>query len=273
MIKKLLVIGLIFFTTLTAQANVEEGDFLPFGTEPIVTLEKQSSETRELPSLDFYDGIIPIITNDTVSIESSLMYDDFPIREVFLDDSIIRPTIVLPTNLFNSPTVANQDSKAISGRSVFSNKTALIREGSRTVAGINGSATETTGAFSFGAGYNRGLDKAQVEDNASLFTRYDSGRFALNSQYLASSKQSLGTQYNSIKISPEVKLSDQFKVRTGFQSYTNIPLKKGEVVLVYSPSVRKYLDSLNFEVGIAHRYNSVTGFRGSELKFSTGFRF
>ena len=273
MIKRLLVIALILFFAHATKAETTFDEFTPFGAEPVITLEKQSSETRELPSLDFYDGIIPIVTTDAIEIESGLIYDDLPIREVYLDDSVARPTIILPTNLFNSPTIKNQTSNAITGRSVFSNRTALIREGAKTVSEINGRATETTGALTFGAGYNRGLDKAQVEDNASLFTRYDAGRFALNSQYLASSKQNLGTQYNSIKISPEVKLNNQFRVRTGFQSYTNIPMKKGEVVLVYSPSVRKYLENLNFEVGVAHRYNTSTGFRGSELKFATGFRF
>lgn len=271
MIKRLAVLILIgIFGLPSLASNVGEDEFLPFGIAPETTLSKESTEKRILPALDFYDGIL--IPSETHFIETGLMYDDMPISEVCLGDNVVRPTVVLPSNLFNSPIIENQNSNAITNRSVFA-KNVYIGEASRSVAGLNGYSYESAGDFTFGAGYNRGLDKAQMEDNASVFTRYDNGgRFALNSQYIASSKQNLGTQYNSIKISPEVRLNEQFKVRTGFQSFTNIPMKKGEVVLVYSPAIKNHLDSLNFEVGVSQRYNTETGFRGSELKFSTGFR-
>ena len=108
MIKRLLVIALILFFAHATKAETTFDEFTPFGAEPVITLEKQSSETRELPSLDFYDGIIPIVTTDAIEIESGLIYDDLPIREVYLDDSVARPTIILPTNLFNSPTIKNR---------------------------------------------------------------------------------------------------------------------------------------------------------------------
>ena len=274
MIKKLVVLAILTFFALPIKAEESDLEFVPMGATPSVSLSKNSSEARPLPMLTFFDVITPIDVDDSSSsfnIKSNLFYDDTPVNEVYLDDDVKRPCIVLPTNLFNSPIVTNQNSNAITGRSVFA-RNVYVGESSRSVAGIKGYSTETTGNFSFGAGYSRGLDKAQMEDNASLFTRYDAGRFALNSQYTASSKQHLGTQANSFKLSPEVKINDQFKIRTGFQSYTNIPLKKGEVVLVYSPSVRKYLESLNFELGVAQRYNTATGIRGSEVRFSTGFK-
>lgn len=271
MIKRLVVLILIGMLGLPSFAlDAGEDEFLPFGVGPEPTLSKESTEQRILPALDFYDGII--IPSETHFIETGLMYDDLPVSEVCLGDNVVRPTVILPSNLFNSPIIENQNSNAITSRSVFA-KNIYLGEASRSVAGFNGYSYESAGDFTFGAGYNRGLDKAQMEDNASVFTRYDNGgRFALNSQYIASSKQHLGTQANSFKISPEVKLNEQFKIRTGFQSFTNIPMKKGEVVLVYSPALRKHLEALSFEVGVSQRYNTETGFRGSELKFSTGFR-
>lgn len=270
MIKRLVVLTLIGLFALPSFANEGYDEFLPFGGEPTVSLSKESSEDRVLPSLDFYDGML--VPSETHFIETGLMYDDLPVSEVCLGENVARPVIVLPSNLFNSPIVENQNSNSITNRSVFS-KNVYIGEASRSVAGVKGYSYETAGDFTFGAGYNRGLDKAQMEDNASVFTRYDAGgKFALNSQYIASSKQHLGTQYNSFKISPELKLSDQLRLRTGFQSYTNIPMKKGEVVLVYSPSLRKQLEALSFEVGVSQRYNTETGVRGSELRFSTGFK-
>ncbi len=270
MIKKLVVLCLIGLFALPTFAS-EDDEFLPFGLTPQATLSKESSEQRALPVLDFYDGLI--VPSETHFIESSLIYDDLPVTEVYLDENVAKPVITLPSNLFNSPIAENQNSNAITNRSVFA-KNIYLGEASRSVSGLKGYSYETAGDFfTFGAGYNRGLDKAQMEDNTSVFTRFDNGgKFALNSQYIASSKQHLGTQYNSFKISPEVRLSDQFKIRTGFQSYTNVPLKKGEVVLVYSPSIKKYLDSLSFEVGVSQRYNTSTGVRGSEVRFSTGFR-
>ena len=253
----------------------EQELFSPIGNEPEATLSKDSTTSdRNLPSLVFFDTITPTPTDDpnTFSIESSLIYDDIPIDEVYLDKNINKPTLVLPSNMFHSPiTVDNKSSNANTGRSVFNQ--AYIRESSRSVAPISGIASEHTGNFTFGTGYSRGLDKAQMEDSTSLFTTYDAGRFSVKSQYLSTSKQNLGTYSNCFKVSPEIKLNDQFKLRSGFTSYTTIPLKKGEVVLVYSPSMIKRLEALNFEFGVAQRYNTQTGVTGSEVKFSTGFRF
>ncbi len=273
MIKKLLTICLISIFTLPQAFAAESDRFTPIGSAPEAVLEKESStQDRPLPALSFYE-ITPSPTEDpnTYSIESGLFYDATPINEVYLDENVKRPTLILPSNMFNSPISVNQASNAITGRSVF-NQTAYIREPSRSVTAIKGSAIEQAGRFSFGAGYSRGLDKAQMEDSTNLFTTYDAGRFAIKSQYLATSKQNLGTYSNSFKISPEVKLTDQFKIRSGFTSYTNIPLKKGEVVLVYTPTLIKRLEALNFELGVAQRYNTQTGVTGSEIKFSTGFR-
>ena len=273
MIKKLLTICLISIFTLPAAIAAESDRFTPIGNPPETSLEKESStQDRPLPALSFYE-ITPTPTDDpnTFSIESGLFYDDTPINEVYLDKNVKRPTLILPSNMFNSPISVNQASNAITGRSVF-NQNAYIREASRSVASIKGSAVEQSGKFSFGAGYSRGLDKAQMEDSTNLFTTYDAGRFAIKSQYLTTSKQNLGTYSNCFKLSPEVKLTDQFRIRSGFTSYTNIPLKKGEVVLVYTPSLIKRLEALNFELGVAQRYNTQTGVTGSEIKFSTGFR-
>lgn len=273
MMKKLVVTILMSLVALPSLA-LESDEFMPIGFEPSVSLSKESTEARALPALNFYDVVTPVagFNDGTYSIQSSLIFDDIPINPVYLDENINKPVLVLPTNLFNSPTISNHDSNAITGRSVFAPRAVYVGEASRTAQKINGYAYESAGNFTFGAGYNRGLDKAQMEDNTSLFTRYEGEYFAINSQYIASSKQNLGTQANSFKISPEVKLNNQFKIRTGFQSYTNLPLKKGEVVLVYSPSVKKYLESLSFELGVAKRYNTETGIGGSEIRFSTGFR-
>lgn len=273
MMKKLVVTILMSLLALPLYAE-ESDNFMPIGFEPSISLSKESTEVRPLPTLNFYDALIPVagIDGQTYSIQSGLILDDTPINVVYLDENIDKPSLVLPTNLFHSPVINNQNSNAITARSVFAPKNVYISEASKTAQKINGYAYESTGNFSFGAGYNRGLDKAQMEDNTSLFTRYEGEYFAINSQYIASSKQNLGTQANSFKISPEVKLNNQFKIRTGFQSYTNLPLKKGEVVLVYSPSVKKYLDSLSFELGVARRYNTQTGISGSEIRFSTGFK-
>ncbi len=274
MIKKLFTICLIGVFVLLPTFAAETDSFAPIGSEPKAILSNESSTTdRPLPTISFYDSITPIptVNPNTFSIESRLIYDDTSIGEVYLDKNINKPTLVLPSNMFHSPITDNQSSNAITGRSVF-NQNTYVRESSRSVSAIKGSAVEHSGKFSFGTSYSRELDKAQMEDSTNLFTTYDAGRFSLKSQYLTTSKQDLGTYSSCFKLSPELKLTDQFRIRSGFTSYTNIPLKKGEVVLVYSPSIIKYLDSLNFEFGVAQRYNTQTGITGSEIKFSTGFR-
>ena len=46
---------------------------------------------------------------------------------------------------------------------------------------------------------------------------------------------------------------------------------RNEITLVYTPALKKYAESLKFELGVAQTYYQ-TGRQSSQFKFSTGFK-
>ena len=51
----------------------------------------------------------------------------------------------------------------------------------------------------------------------------------------------------------------------------NLPKNKNEITLIYTPSLKKYADSLKFELGVAQSYYR-NGKQSSAVSFSTGFK-
>ena len=89
MMKKLVVTILMSLLALPLYAE-ESDNFMPIGFEPSISLSKESTEVRPLPTLNFYDALIPVagIDGQTYSIQSGLILDDTPINVVYLDENI-----------------------------------------------------------------------------------------------------------------------------------------------------------------------------------------
>ena len=51
----------------------------------------------------------------------------------------------------------------------------------------------------------------------------------------------------------------------------SISCNKNEVTLIYTPSLKKYAESLKFELGVAQSYYQ-TGKQSSSVELSTGFK-
>ena len=79
------------------------------------------------------------------------------------------------------------------------------------------------------------------------------------------------TQYGTVRVTPEWHITDKLTLKNAFTNYVNAPKNKNEITLVYSPALKKYAESLKFELGVAESYYS-NGSRSSAVSFSTGFK-
>ena len=74
-----------------------------------------------------------------------------------------------------------------------------------------------------------------------------------------------------MKVTPEWHITDKLTLKNTFTNYVNLPKNKNELTIVYSPALKKYAESLKFELGVAQSYYT-NGKQSSAVSFSTGFK-
>jgi glycosidase len=79
------------------------------------------------------------------------------------------------------------------------------------------------------------------------------------------------SQWSSFRITPEWHITDKLTLKNAFSNYVQSQKNKNELTIVYTPSLKKYADSLKFELGIAESFYA-NGNRSQSVSFSTGFR-
>ena len=81
----------------------------------------------------------------------------------------------------------------------------------------------------------------------------------------------IGTQYNLFRLAPEWHITDKLTLRDSFTNYMAQARYKNEVTLIYTPALKKYAESLKFELGVAQTYYQ-GGRQRNSVEFSTGFK-
>ena len=137
---------------------------------------------------------------------------------------------------------------------------------------LNGSVVAQTGGLSYGSTWDESISYSQLEATASMFVRYDSARrFSLSTSFNKSANRDLNNQYSTFRITPEWHITDKLTLKDSFTNYVNGTKNKNEVIIVYTPALKKYADSLKFQLGVAQSFYA-NGNQSSGINFSTGFR-
>lgn len=225
------------------------------------------SETNEKP-----ENKSAVQIKETVKINGHVQYDDNEVETIYLDEDIEKPkvdiprkTLTLPTGMLNITTNTNTSRSALAR--------AMVNRGQLTdILPLYGSISETYHGFSYGQTWQQDLSYSQIENTTSFFLKYDTPRWmTYGASVRQSASQDIGTQYNSLRISPELHITKHLTLKDSFTTYMNLPKNKNEITLVYTPSLRKYADSLKFELGFAESYYR-NGRQSSAVSFSTGFK-
>ena len=244
MIRIFLIVMLIFFNFVPAIAETKKGVNLT-----------NTTKIRE-----------------TYKLKGQIEYNDNEVETIYLDEDVEKPQINIPQKSLTLPVrMLNITSNANTPRSALAR--AMANRVSLTdIMPLSGSVSETIGGFSYGQTWAQELSYAQMEDTTSFFVRYDSPRyFSVTSSIRQATNQDIGTQYNILRIIPEIHITKNLTIKDSFSSYMNLPKNKNELTIVYTPSLKNYADSLKFELGLAQSFYN-DGRRSSALSFSTGFK-
>ena len=214
------------------------------------------------------------LVKETYKINGQVEYDDNLIEVIYLDDDIEKPevnipqlTLTLPVGVLNITSNTNTSKSALARAMVSRNTLSDILP-------LSGSVVAQSGGVSYGTTWGEELSNTQWEETTSMFVRYDSPKhFSLLTSVRQSAKRDLETPYyGSIRFTPEWHITDKLTLKDSYTHYVNAQKEKNEITLVYSPSLKKYADSLKFELSAAQSYYS-TGKQVSEVSFKTGFKF
>lgn len=209
---------------------------------------------------------------ETYKLKGQVEYDDNPIETIYLDEDIEKPQINIPKKTLKVPvSVLNITSNANTPRSALAR--AMTNRGSLSdIMPLSGSITDSIGGFSYGQTWGQEISYAQMEDNTSFFIRYDWPKyFSLTTSIRQAVSQEVGTQFNTLRIIPELHITKRLTLKDTFSSYMNLPKNKNEITIVYTPELKQYVDALKFELGLAQSFYN-DGRQSYALSFTTGFK-
>lgn len=223
-----------------------------------------------LPSIAEEEPMI----KETYKLQGQIEYDDNPVDVIYLDEDIEKPqvniqkrSLTLPIGMLNITSNTNNQRSALA-------RTAINRGSLKDILPLSGSVTEDYGyGFSYGQLWQQEMTNfGQMENTTAFFVRYDSPRwFSLTTSMRQATSQDIGTQYNLFRIAPEFHITDSLTLKDSFTNYVNQTRYKNELTLVYTPALRKYAESLKFELGVAQTYYQ-GGRQRNSVEFSTGFK-
>ena len=215
----------------------------------------------------------PNMVKETYKIKGLIEYDDNPVETIYLDENIERPQVNIPKRSLTLPVgVLNIMSNTNSSRSALA-RAAVNRNSMVDILPLSGSVTEHFGGFSYGQIWEQEMSVlAYMQNTTAFFLRYDTPKlFSLTTSVRQSANQDLGNQYNIFRVAPEWHITDKLTVKDSFSHYMDRSRNRNEVTLIYTPSLKKYAESLKFELGVAQSYYQ-TGKQSSSVELSTGFK-
>lgn len=210
---------------------------------------------------------------ETYKLHGQIEYDDNPVETIYLDENIEKPQVNIPKRSLTLPVgVLNITSNTNTPRSALA-RAMVNRNSLKDILPLSGSVSEHMGGFSYGQSWEQELSSiAQMEYTTAFFVRYDTPKaFSFTTSVRQASNQDVGTQYNTLRLAPEWHITDKLTLKDSFSNYLNQTKNKNEITLVYTPALKKYAESLKFELGVAQSYYQ-NGKQSSAVSFSTDFK-
>lgn len=217
------------------------------------------------------DAIKPV--KETYKLQGLIEYDDNPIETIYLDENIEKPQVNIPKRSLTLPVgVLNITSNTNSSRSALA-RAAINRNALSDILPLSGSVTEQMGGFTYGQTWEQEMSSlAYMSNTTAFFLKYDTPKlFSLTTSIRQFTNNDLGTQYNIFRVAPEWHITEKLTLKDSFSHYMDKTRNKNELTLIYTPALKKYADSLKFELGVAQTYYK-TGRQASSVEFSTGFK-
>ncbi len=210
---------------------------------------------------------------ETYKINGQVEYDDNLIETIYLDDSIDKPEVNIPQLELTLPVrVLNITSNTNTLRSALARSMA-VRSSIGDILPLSGSVAASSGGFSYGTRYGEEISYSQMEATTAFFLKYDINKhFSIESAFRESANRELeDSRWTSLQLTPEWHITDKLTLKDSVTNYVQSQKNKNEITIVYTPALKKYADSLKFELSIAQSFYA-NGNKSDTVGFSTGFR-
>ena len=210
---------------------------------------------------------------ETYKINGQVEYDDNIVETIYLDADVDKPEVNIPQRKLTLPVgVLNITSNTNTTRSALA-RSMVNRTTLGDIFPLSESLVAKSGGFSYGSKFGEELSYSQIESTAAFFLRYDSKkRYSIETAFRQSANRELeDSQWSSVRIIPEWHITDKLTLKSTFTNYVQSQKNKNELTVVYTPRLKKYADSLKFELGVAQSYYA-NGNKSESVSFSTGFK-
>ena len=129
------------------------------------------------------------------------------------------------------------------------------------------------GNFTLGAIYGNEVDNiAMLETETGLFTKYEKSRFSVSSSVKKSLNTTYAKDYNTISITPEVKLNNYLSLKNTFKADVTRNRRSSELIFSFNPFGKKDTDKLLLEAGAKQTYYVDSGATKTQLNFQATFK-
>lgn len=139
------------------------------------------------------------------------------------------------------------------------------------VSPVSTSYVKDFGKWSVGTTYNSFLSGALANYSTGVFTRYDSKRFALTTTFMKKTNNVYDIYSDRLFLAPEVKITKRLSLLDVMQTDPTQTNTRNEVVLRYTPHLRRYADDVQLEVGAGQSFYE-NEYINSSIRFSTRFK-
>lgn len=286
--KKILLLATIVL--ILSSVCMAEETFTAESEENTAAIEQTTPDTTEVEGLSqehmdteeiSLDNAAPeeedenIFTNDpqtNMELQGFLEYTE-PENAVFLEDTAYKSSLNLkaPSKIGSKSFIPSKmkqsqylNQRSLEAASKFSNVEYMM-------APVSTSFKANAGNFSIGTMYDSSLDSTQLSYTTGIFTKYDGKYFAITTAFSKNAKTSSDTYSDKIYFAPELKITKRLSLLDIMQTDVMQTTKKNEVVLRYSPPLKKYADDVQFELGAGQSFSEDKQIN-STLRFSTKFR-
>lgn len=134
-------------------------------------------------------------------------------------------------------------------------------------------ATDKIGDFTLGAIYGNEVDNiAMLETETGLFTKYEKSRFSVSSSVKKSLNTTYAKDYNTISITPEIKLNNYLSLKNTFKADVTRNRRSSELKFSFNPFGKKDADKLLLEAGAKQTYYVDSGATKTQLNFQATFK-
>lgn len=234
--------------------------------------EINAGSTGEVTDVKEINNIFTNDPQDSIELHGYLEYDEIPEDAIYLDQTAKKaPDFKPPIKITSKSLLTDSHKKPEIPRYTVLNSASRFSTQEYDIKATKSAYSAKTGKFTFGTIYNSELDNAQINYSTGFFTRYDLKKFAFASGYARSTSSNYNSYYDKIFLAPEFKITNRLSILDIIQSDVQQVKKKNEIVIRYTPNLKKYADEVQFEVGAGQSFYEDT-YINSSVRFSTRFK-